>query len=227
MKVFILPGASSPYAPKYSDSYHRVQTWVKSRRPDAAIELLTYPGQRDAKGVLSGELRYETSLEVVQRAVLGCEDDDIRLLCTCWGCYIGAAFAAQGEDDAQNRAAKRIRKALFWGALPFWKFFTNCVVDEMYKGKEDANGVKITPDCAGKMPPFERSIQRIKSIQCRVAIGTQDEYVTVEEMHYYHHLASKSVNIDFRVLNGCVHTLGKAGTDWSAFEAEVLPWLLE
>src|SRR6266542_458198 len=87
--------------------------------------------------------------------------------------------------------------------------------------------VKITPDCAGKMPPFERSIQRIKSIQCRVAIGTQDEYVTVEEMHYYHHLAAKSVNIDFRVLNGCVHTLGTAGTDWSAFEAEVLPWLLE
>jgi hypothetical protein len=222
MRILILPGGTSPFGQnkKHCDFYHDISIFLKQSQPEADVSVMSFPGQKSAEGFREGELRFNSSVQALRKAVNQSDDKDTRLVCCCWGCQIGAAVCSTG--------AMPISKALFWAPLPFWKLYEVCVLkDDLWAGKEELKGVKVTKEVLDDITPFEISIQRINGTRCCVAAGTQDEYVAPEVLPYFRSLVSKNQNYEFRVVEDCPHIVLKTDAAWRSFKSQVLQWILE
>lgn len=222
MKIFILPGGTSPYGQnkKHCDSYRDISHTLKQMRPDADVKIVTYPGQNSLQGIREGELRFPSSVQALRDAISQSDDGDIRLVCICWGCQIGAAVCATDSEH--------VRKALFWAPVPFWKLYEVCVLkDDLWEGQEEHRGVKVTPEVLNGITPFELSIQSIVDTHCCAAVGTRDEYVTPDALPYFKSLVTRKQHFEFRSVEGCPHTMFAADASWSAFQAQALYWIIE
>lgn len=222
MKIFILPGGTSPYGQnkKHCDSYRDIWTVLKQMRSSVDVSILTYPGQKSVQGIREGELRFPSSVQALRDSISQSEEDDIRLVCICWGCQTGAAVCA--TDCAL------VRKVLFWAPVPFWKLYEVCVLkDDLWAGQEEHRGVKVTPEVLNGITPFELSIQNIAGTDCCVAVGTRDEYVTPDALPYFKSLVPRKQNFAFRIVEGCPHTVVSADASWKTFQSEVLHWIVE
>ena len=219
MKVVILPGGTSPYSnsKKHVQSYQDICGAVRRLEPSAEVLLFTYPGQRNSSGFREGELTFQSSYAALMGELESSESSDVRLLCFCWGCQIGAAACAQ---------LTFVRKALFWAPLPLWMLQETCVLtDDLWRGKEDQRGVKVTPAILERIRPFEMSIQRIKNTRCCLAAGDQDEYVNQGTSDYFSSLSKDGFRQPLRI-PGCGHTVNRADPGWVTFEKEALSWAL-
>ena len=222
MKIFILPGGTSPYGQnkKHCESYRDISNVLKQMRADAEVRIVTYPGQKNVEGIREGELRFASSVEALRNRISESKGEDIRLVCICWGCQIGAAVCATNGE--------LVRKALFWAPVPFWKLHEVCVLkDDLWAGQEEQRGVKVTPEVLSGITPFELSIQSITDTDCCAAVGSRDEYVTPEALPYFKSLVAKKRNFDFRAVEGCPHTVLAAEASWSAFQSQALQWICE
>lgn len=222
MKVLILPGGTSPYgkSKKHCDSYTDILRAIRSVNAQAEVSVVTYPGQRNVEGIQIGELTYLSSLQAVQKEVAKGQGKDIRLVCVCWGCQIGAAICALGD--------KTVKKTLFWAPVPFWKLYETCVLsDKLWAGQEEVRGVKVTPRTMDGITPFEFSLQKITDTSCCVAAGTYDEYVTSSALCYFESLIPQKDNFRFHNITGCSHMVNKTDPGWVTFESLILRWLLE
>jgi hypothetical protein len=177
VKVFILPGATSPFG---NDGKHQVayQSYIEEfHRHDVAARILTYPGQVNEKGERDGELLFQPSLEACREALGRESDPDKRLLCCCFGCIIGSALIAS--------CSKVVTRAAFWAPLPLPVMWEQSVLkQDMWQDQEGQRGVKVTAQIAEDIIPFEMSVRCLRN-HCLIGLGGQDKYIIPEALDYY------------------------------------------
>ncbi len=182
MNLYIFPGASSPFLhdSKYAIAYTACRDLLNSMGYEARV--LSYPGQLDESGRISGELRFDTSLEHC-RNVIDANATPFCFLSFCYGGLIAAQLASV------YRA--RIERGLFWAALPMWRLWRDCVLDlDRWEGSERKRGVRLTSSVVSHTIPFEVSIQSLATAPLQLAMGSSDEWIPASTLQYYASLSS-------------------------------------
>jgi hypothetical protein len=219
MKIFIVPGLSSPHGEKYWPVYELLMQEAESRLPGCSAEVLHFAGHVDGAGQIEGELEIPPAAEELRQAVTGCGDDDVRLICRSTGCNIASQLLIDGGQDL-------IRKAVFWGPPPYWLYyhmFVRHLEKFLQKGRD--SGSHISRHMAPSAPAFESLLQEIDT-EVLVCAGTEDEYCPPTYMQYLEWVLEKSANISFAAVPECGHGVDRDSPNVDLYLDTVLGWLL-
>jgi len=214
MKVLMLPGATSPY----SNDIRHVSFYKDciEALKETCVNIVTYAGQIGKKGTREGELLFENSLREASTYFEQADSEDIRLLCFCYGCLVGAQLVP--------RYAHLIRRAVFWAPLAFSALWEHSVLSSaLWNNQEEYKGVKVAPRISKRLIPFGISIRKLGE-NCLVSMGENDKYMVPETIEYYRSLAHPARPC-FKLLPGLSHTITASDKGWELFVSEVLAWL--
>jgi hypothetical protein len=217
MRILVLPGGSSSCSSeKYRKSYCDIVSGLRNANPSADVDLLTYPGQVKDDGSGMGELTIGNAADRVLKPLVTGDQSDVRLMCICFGCIVGA--------NVLRKAEAVIARVCFYAPLPYWKLGAYEFLSES-SWTNGTRGEIATQFIITGGTPFEDFFNGQSAAQAKVAIGGEDTVVIPATLDYFRTLLAKRAGCEFALVANAPHTVSEKMAGWTHFSRECLDWV--
>ena len=138
-----------------------------------------------------------------------------RILGISFGCCVALTSIARLGSPAH------LEKAVTWGAIPHWYFWTSFGRGRHTEDLGLGSGTTFIDDSVRfytEITPLEYLVREL-SIPIHVAYGSNDSHVPNEYINYLQRVCKDSVNQNrtFTLIQGCGHNVTNQDKNWNGF----------